>query len=64
MFRNRYRVVTDRYLGYEAQVRYWWWPFWIQCGCNTHPSLEKAVDHIRWYQGYKSFQSKPVLYVY
>jgi hypothetical protein len=64
MFKTHYRVVTDRYLGFEAQVRYWWSPFWIECGYpNTHPSIEKAVDHIKRCKGYKSFKSKPVMYV-
>lgn len=28
MFKNRYRVVEDNYLGYEAQVKFWWFPIW------------------------------------
>lgn len=38
-----YRIVTDRYAGYEVQYWRWWWPFWIQADFgNTHDSVEKA----------------------
>lgn len=44
MFRTRYRVVTDRYAGFTAQYRRWWWPFWSECfWVNTHPTLEQAI---------------------
>ena len=47
--KNRYRVVTDRYNGFEAQVQFWWFPFmWFQIGgCNTHNSIERAEAYIR-----------------
>lgn len=39
----RYRIVTDRYAGYEVQVWRWWWPFWVMAGfCNTHSTIEQA----------------------
>jgi hypothetical protein len=64
MFKTRYRVVTDRYLGFEAQEKHWWWPWWVQCGYrNTHPSIEKALEHVKRYKRYKSFVQKPVMYV-
>ncbi len=64
MFKINYRVVTDQYLGYEAQVKYWWCPFWIQLGrANSHLSIEKAVEYINHYRERKAFKSKPVLYV-
>lgn len=45
LFRNRYRVVKDHYLGFEAQVRYWWCPFWIQIDdTNTYSTLERAIE--------------------
>lgn len=55
LFRTRYRIVTDTYLGYEVQYRVWFWPWYIQCsknghGINTFPSLEKAkvfMDQIK-----------------
>ena len=25
--KDRYRVVTDEFLGYSPEVKYWWWPF-------------------------------------
>lgn len=45
--KNRYRVVTDAYAGYEAQVKYWWFPFcYFQIGINTFPSIERAQQFI------------------
>jgi hypothetical protein len=41
-FRNRARIVTDLYCGYEVQVWRWWFPFWIQLGCNTQSTIEAA----------------------
>lgn len=44
-FRTKYRVVTDNYLGYEAQYRLWFLPFWLQLnGTNSHPTIEKALE--------------------
>ena len=44
MYKNYYRVVTDNYSGYEAQVKFWWFPLiWFQCYyTNTNSSLEEA----------------------
>ncbi len=43
----RYRIVTDNYCGYEAQLWRWWWPFWVQLGgTNTHISVERAEAYI------------------
>lgn len=38
----RYRIVTDRYRGYEVQSWRWWFPFWIQGTTNTHGTVEAA----------------------
>ena len=38
----KYRIVYDQYAGYEVQVRRWWFPIWLQAGCNTHMSIEAA----------------------
>lgn len=41
--KNKYRVVDDEYCGYEAQVKYWWFPFlWLQIGINTSATVESA----------------------
>lgn len=46
--RPKYRIVTDSYLGFEAQIKSWFWPFWRQLdGCNTSPSIEVAEERIR-----------------
>lgn len=47
MFKTKWRIVRDAYLGYEVQFRYWWWPWWIQASkgaysTNTHATLESA----------------------
>lgn len=48
IFQTRYRIVTDRYAGFEAQFRVWWWPCWMQInGMNTFPSAEAAERFIR-----------------
>ncbi len=51
-FMSRYRVVADFYLGYEAQVRWWWCPVWFQLHkpgliTNTHSSEKEAWDFIK-----------------
>lgn len=43
--KNKYRIVRDNYLGFEAQVKRWYWPFWDQIYfCNTWGTLEKAEE--------------------
>jgi len=49
--KNRYRIVTDMYAGFEAQVKFWWWPFgWFQMHgrlpINTFTTVEKAEEFI------------------
>ena len=40
--KNEYRIVTDSWLGYEVQIRRWWFPLWLEIDTNTHPSIERA----------------------
>ena len=49
MFKNRYRIVTDAYLGFEAQVKMWWFPFmWFQMDVsNTHTTIDRAEAFVR-----------------
>jgi len=50
--KNFYRVVSDDYNGYEAQVKFWWFPFWWfqlwakNSICNTWMTLEEAQSFI------------------
>lgn len=45
---RKYRIVKDSYLGYEVQVKYRWWPFWIMIdGGNTYSSVEHAKAAIK-----------------
>ena len=48
---KRYRIVRDRYAGYEVQFRRWWWPFWKMAGVNTHISVELAEAYARKHAG-------------
>jgi hypothetical protein len=47
-----YRIITDKYSGYEVQIRkrFLFWKWWKQChmnGCvNTHGSIEDAKKWI------------------
>ena len=53
MVKHKYRIVRDNYCGYEAQVKYWYWPFsWVQAGgTNTHLDVEAAEKYIRGVMG-------------
>lgn len=43
---KRYRIVTDRYAGYEVQWRWKWLPIWWQAGgTNTFLSVENAEKY-------------------
>lgn len=45
--KRRYRIVTDKYLGFEVQVRYQFFPFWLQAGfCNTFATIERCESFI------------------
>ena len=47
--KKKYRIVTDRFAGFEVQVwgRWWWFPFWRQVGfTNTHGTIEEAKRFI------------------
>lgn len=47
LFRTRYRIVRDRWSGYEVQWRYWWMPFYVQAGyTNTHCTIERAKRYL------------------
>jgi len=50
--KNKYRIVTDNWLGYEVQVKKWWFPIWVQAHSkpgytNTYPTIEKAEEFAR-----------------
>lgn len=54
--KTRYRIVKDRYCGYEVQQWRWWWPVWTTCAfSNTHISVERAE---RWLAGYRKLVVK------
>jgi hypothetical protein len=48
-----YRIITDKYAGYEVQIRkrFLFWKWWQQCpmeGCiNTHGSIKDAKKWIK-----------------
>lgn len=49
-FKTSYKIVADRWAGYEVLVWRWYWPFWVQLGgTNTHSNLEDAKRYLkRW----------------
>ena len=51
LFKDCYRIVNDSYLGYEVQVKRWYFPFfWFEkiknINCNTFSSIDEAKDWI------------------
>lgn len=51
LFKNRYRIVTDKYLGYEVQTKKWFWINWVECWgngdiSNTYRSIEEAEQFV------------------
>jgi hypothetical protein len=53
--RNKYRIVTDDFKGFKAQVKFWWFPFaWLQMGFggigqNSWGTEDEAEAYIlRW----------------
>jgi hypothetical protein len=52
-FKTKYRVVKDSYLGYEAQYKPWWFPFYRMIGfSNTSRSFELAYEIIERHKKY------------
>lgn len=39
---HQYRIVRDKYAGFEVQTRSFWLPFWHMPEVNTRPNLEAA----------------------
>ena len=57
----KFRIVTDNYSGYEAQIWRWYWPFWVQIGgINTWRSIEDAKAFIarRYFRAVKVWDSQ------
>lgn len=49
--KHKYRIVGDKYLGYECQVKYWWFPIcWFQIAVNTHATVEAAKAYIEYHK--------------
>ncbi len=49
---KKYRIVRDRFLGYEVQKRLWFLPIWYQVShelfhINTFKSIEEAEEFIK-----------------
>lgn len=43
---KKYRVVTDAYMGYEVQVKDFWFLPYSQVNINTLPTVELAIKFI------------------
>lgn len=63
MFKTKYRIVTDDYLGFEAQYKIWWFPFWFQCSINTRRTVKESEDYIAILRKPKPPKCKVVKYV-
>lgn len=59
----KYRIVTDKYSGYEVQVKVWWFPFYFMVGYNTHSSVENAEAFVIQDRIKRSFKRKVVKYI-
>ena len=61
----RYRIVTDRWNGFEVQVWRWWWPFWEMPAVNTSASPRQAKEWLERHLSRKTtqFQSQVVEYI-
>lgn len=46
MFKNKYRIVTDKFSGYEVQFKPWYLPFYYQVGDenNKHTNTSYTVE--------------------
>lgn len=49
--KNKYRIVKDHYLGYECQIKRWWFPVWYELSdknlwTNTFPTIDEAKQFI------------------
>ena len=48
--KNKIRIITDEFSGYEVQIKRWWFPIWKECRkngiINTFSSVEKAKQWI------------------
>jgi len=48
-YKNKYRIVTDKYAGYEVQIqkRFLFIKWWKLCNfANTHKTIESAKEYI------------------
>lgn len=41
----KFRIVTDKFLGYECQEWKLWWPFWTQISRNTN-NFTNTFDNV------------------
>lgn len=57
----KYRIVTDKYAGFEIQVWSIFWPFWHQPYINTNISIEQAIKYIQRDFDNRNFKSKIVV---
>lgn len=49
----KYRIVKDRYSGYEVQHWRWWLPIWCQPQTNTHRTVEAAEEWAKHWASHK-----------
>ncbi len=65
---RKYRIVTDKYLGFEVQERIWYSFSWVQSSgsdsnfSNTHGTLEKAKEHIKYLKEKRKPSKEKIVY--
>lgn len=59
--KTKFRIVTDRYAGFEVQKKNWYSFFWFQVDyVNTHETLQDALDFLRETKSKMRFRKKVV----
>lgn len=53
MFKTKWRIVEDAYIGYIVQYKVWYWPFYILHTEDGFSSFEKAFDYVKRHREYR-----------
>jgi hypothetical protein len=66
-FDSKYRIVTDKFNGFEVQIKRWWLPIWVQChklgSVNSFRSIDAAKEWVKKGRPKDDFKSFVVEYL-